>query len=95
MPSRHQGVIGRSASATVPNSLLVRNRTSGRWGVRDPLTAVTSRESEDHEVEPMERTMLHYFQRSVERFPNKDFQRIKESGRFKGVTYHQAHETVL
>ena len=43
----------------------------------------------------MERTMFHYFQRSVARFPHKDFQRIKEGGRFSGVTYHQAHETVL
>ncbi|MDH4208021.1 MAG: AMP-binding protein [Anaerolineae bacterium] len=43
----------------------------------------------------MERTMFRYFQRSVERFPHKDFQRIKAGGRFKGVTYHQAYESVL
>jgi long-chain acyl-CoA synthetase len=43
----------------------------------------------------MERTMFQYFQRSVERFPHKDFQRIKEGGRFRGVTYQQAFETVL
>jgi long-chain acyl-CoA synthetase len=43
----------------------------------------------------MERTMFHYFQRSVERFPNKDYQRIKKAGSFSGVTYQQAFESVL
>jgi long-chain acyl-CoA synthetase len=43
----------------------------------------------------MERTMFHYFQRSVERFPDKDYQRIKKGRTFGGVTYHQAYQTVL
>jgi long-chain acyl-CoA synthetase len=43
----------------------------------------------------MERTMFGYFHRSVERFPDKDFQRVKKEGSFHGVTYRQAYETVL
>jgi len=43
----------------------------------------------------MERTMFHYFQRSVERFPDKDYQRIKKGRCFGGVTYRQSYQTVL
>jgi len=43
----------------------------------------------------MERTMFRYFQRSVERFPDKDYQRIKKGRCFGGVTYRQAYQTVL
>jgi long-chain acyl-CoA synthetase len=43
----------------------------------------------------MEHTMFGYFHRSVERFPDKDFQRVKKDGSFHGVTYRQAYETVL
>ncbi len=48
-----------------------------------------------HGVRAMERTMFGHFHRSVERFPDKDFQRVKKEGSFHGVTYRQAYETVL
>jgi long-chain acyl-CoA synthetase len=43
----------------------------------------------------MERTMFGYFHRSAQRFPDKDFQRVKKGGAFRGVTYREAYETVL
>ena len=43
----------------------------------------------------MERTMFDYFRRTVERFPDKDFQRIKKGKSFYGVTYQQAYQRVL
>ncbi len=43
----------------------------------------------------MERTMFDYFHRTVERFPDRDFQRIKKGKSFYGVTYQQAYEKVL
>jgi long-chain acyl-CoA synthetase len=43
----------------------------------------------------MERTIFGYFHKSAERFPDKDFQRVKKGGAFRGVTYREAYETVL
>jgi long-chain acyl-CoA synthetase len=43
----------------------------------------------------MKDTMFDFFRRSVERFPTKDFQRIKKAGSFYGVTYQQAYQEVL
>ncbi len=43
----------------------------------------------------MEGTVFGYFNRSVERFPDKDYQRIKVAGSFQGVTYKEAYDTVL
>jgi long-chain acyl-CoA synthetase len=39
--------------------------------------------------------MFNYFKRSVDRFPDRDFQRIKEGRSFSGVTYREAYRTVL
>jgi long-chain acyl-CoA synthetase len=43
----------------------------------------------------MERTMFGYFHKSAQRFPDKDFQRVKKGGTFRGVTYREAYDTVL
>jgi len=43
----------------------------------------------------MEDTMFGFFNKTVRRFPDKDFQRIKEGGSFYGVTYKEAYDTVL
>jgi long-chain acyl-CoA synthetase len=43
----------------------------------------------------MERTIFGYFHKSVQRFPDKDFQRIKKEGSFYGVSYKEVYDTVL
>lgn len=43
----------------------------------------------------MEGTVFGFFNRTVDRFPDHDFQRIKKGGSFHGVTYREAYQTVL
>ena len=43
----------------------------------------------------MDRTMFGYFHETVERFPDKDFQRIRRGKAFEGVTYKEAYKSVL
>jgi long-chain acyl-CoA synthetase len=46
-------------------------------------------------VTDMERTMFDYFHRTVERLPDKDFQRIRRGKAFDGISYREAYRTVL
>lgn len=48
-----------------------------------------------HYSKDMEDTMFNFFSKSVQSFPGKDFQRIKKSGSFYGVTYKEAYDKVL
>jgi long-chain acyl-CoA synthetase len=43
----------------------------------------------------VEYTIFGYFHKSVQRFPDKDFQRIKKEGSFHGVSYRQVYNQVL
>jgi len=43
----------------------------------------------------MEDTVFGFFTKTVQRFPDKDFQRIKRGDSFYGVTYKEAYDTVL
>ena len=43
----------------------------------------------------MEDTIFGFFNKTVQRFPDKDFQRIREGDSFYGVTYKEAYDTVL
>ena len=43
----------------------------------------------------MEDTVFGFFSKTVRRFPDKDFQRIKKGDSFYGVTDKEAYETVL
>ena len=64
-------------------------------GNRRCLAKTWSHDRQPHEVKDMERTMFDYFHRTVDRFPDKDFQRIKKGKSFYGVTYQQAYQKVL
>jgi len=46
-------------------------------------------------VMSMEDTVFGFFNKTVQRFPGKDFQRIKKGDSFYGVTYKEAYDTVL
>ncbi|MGB3905325.1 MAG: AMP-binding protein [Anaerolineae bacterium] len=40
-------------------------------------------------------TLFGFFHRTVQRFPDRDYQRIKRGDSFHGVTYREAHQSVL
>ena len=43
----------------------------------------------------MEDTIFGFFNKTVQRFPDKEFQRIKKGDSFYGVTYREVYDTVL
>ena len=43
----------------------------------------------------MENTVFGFFNKTTQRFPDKDFQRTKQGDSFYGLTYKEAYHTVL